>query len=152
MPDGRRARSDGGFTLLEVIVAMAVISTMMLSLSPMFVTTMRVNTQQSDRQAAIQAADDAMERARAIQVSALLTGRDPQSTVDQAAAAPAEVKTLLTGDKNNAAVLNTVATAGSFLAWDDGATLGAGASAALPTTSKPLLISGVRYAQQWFIG
>jgi prepilin-type N-terminal cleavage/methylation domain-containing protein len=49
---GSPLRSDGGFTLLEVMVAMAVISTVMLSLTPMFVTTMRVNNQQSDRHAA----------------------------------------------------------------------------------------------------
>lgn len=146
-----RLRSDGGFTLLEVMVAMAVISTMMLSLSPMFVTTMRVNNQQSDRQAAIQAADDAMERVRAIQANALLTGRDPQSTVDQAVAAPAEVKTLLAGN-GNTAVLGNATLAEAYLAWDDGAALGAGPTAALPTASNPLVISGVPYQQQWFIG
>ena len=152
---GRRPRSvgaDDGFTVLEVMVAMAVISTVMMSLLPLFVISMRVNHQQSDRQAAIQAADDAMERARAIQVSALLTGRDQASTMAQAVAAPEEVQVLLADDTVNAAFLSDPVEAGKYLAWDDGASSGAGPTAILPTTSNLLTVSGVVYQQQWFIG
>jgi prepilin-type N-terminal cleavage/methylation domain-containing protein len=148
----RAVGSDHGFTLLEVMVSMAVISTVMLALAPMFVTTMRVNHEQSDRQAAIQAADDAMERARAIQVTALLTNRDQASTIAQAVAAPDEVKELLTGDPNNTAALGIPDQAEPYLAWDDAAAAGAGPTAALPTTFNPLTLSGVHYRQQWFIG
>jgi len=154
MPTCRHRRaggSDDGFTMLEVMVAMAVISTVMLSLGPLFVVSMRVNHQQSDRQAAIQAADDAMERARAIQVSALLTNRDPDATVNQATEAPDEVRTLLAGD-DNPSVLDSQASAAAYLAWDSDATTGAGASAILPTTFGVLTLSGIDYKQYWFIG
>jgi prepilin-type N-terminal cleavage/methylation domain-containing protein len=144
--------SDDGFTLLEVVVSMAIISTVMLSLAPMFVITMQVNHEQGDRQAAIQAADDAMERARAIQVSALLTNRDQASTIAQAVGAPDEVKELLTGDENNAAALSVPDQAALYLAWDGGAATGSGPTAALPTAFNPLTLSGVQYRQQWFIG
>jgi type II secretory pathway pseudopilin PulG len=162
MPASRRPRilgrgrrvvgSDDGFTVLETLVAMVVISTVMLSLASLFTITMRVNHQQSDRQAAIQAADDAMERARAIQVSALLTDRDQDSTIAQAVAAPDAVKALLTDDKNNTAVLGNPGSAAKYLAWDGDAATGAGPTAVLPTTFSVLKVSGVDYRQQWFIG
>ena len=153
IPGPRRlARSDDGFTMVEVMVAMAIISTVMLSLTPLFVITTRVNHQQSDRQAAIQAADDAMERARAIQVSALLTNRDQDSTIAQAVAAPPEVQLLLAGDQTNVPSLGIPGLAGAYLAWDNGAATGAGTTATLPTTNSVLTLSGIGYKQQWFIG
>ena len=143
---------DNGFTIVEVLVAIAVISTTMLSLGPLFVITMKVNHQQSNRQSAIQAADDAMERARALQVSALLTGRDLESTRLQAVAAPDEVKKLLAGNLANAASLATEVTARRYLAFDEEAGTGAGPSAILPTTFNPIVLSGVQYRQNWFVG
>jgi len=87
---------------------------------------MRVNHQQSDRQAAIQAADDAMERARAIQVSAMLTHRDKDSTIAQAVAAA------------QAADVTVVTT---YNAWGDGTQQNL--VAALLATGKPIVVAAV---------
>jgi prepilin-type N-terminal cleavage/methylation domain-containing protein len=143
---------DNGFTIIEVLVAIAVISTTMLSLGPLFVITMKVNHQQSNRQSAIQAADDAMERARALQVSALLTGRDLKSTMSQAVAAPEAVKVLLGGDANVGSQMSIIDVAQQFLAYDTEAVDDSGATAALPTAANPITLSGLEYRQSWYVG
>ena len=143
---------DDGFTIIEVLVSIAVISITMLSLGPLFVISMRVNHQQSDRQSAIQAADDAMERARALQVSAMLTGRDLDSTTQQAVTAPDQVKALLVGDQNNGAGLAAPGQAKQYLAYDKEATTDLGKTAILPTVPNPIKLSGVEYRQSWYIG
>jgi prepilin-type N-terminal cleavage/methylation domain-containing protein len=61
-----RPRDDTGFTLLEVVVAMAIISIVLASLSAFFVRSMASVDQQGDRQAAVQLAGDAMERMRQV--------------------------------------------------------------------------------------
>ncbi len=144
--------ADDGFTIIEVLVSIAVISITMLSLGPLFVITMRVNHQQSDRQSAIQAADDAMERARALQVSAMLTGRDLGSTTQQAVTAPDQVKILLAGDKATGTGLAAPGQAGKYLAYDKDATTDSGKTAILPTVPNPVTLSGVEYRQSWYVG
>lgn len=147
-----RPRDDEGFTIIEVLVSIAVISMTMLSLGPLFVITMRVNHQQSDRQSAIQAADDAMERVRALQVSAMLTGRDLDSTMQQAATAPEQVKVLLAGDAVNGAGLAAPGQAKKYLAYDKDAATDSGKTAILPTVPNPIKLSGLDYRQSWYVG
>jgi prepilin-type N-terminal cleavage/methylation domain-containing protein len=57
---------DAGFTLLEVLVALAVISAVLTSMSVFFVRSMTSVNQQGDRQTAVQLAADGMERMREV--------------------------------------------------------------------------------------
>ncbi|MBU2669055.1 prepilin-type N-terminal cleavage/methylation domain-containing protein [Actinoplanes bogorensis] len=132
----RRGRRDDGFTMIEVLVSVSIISVVMLSLSSFFVISMRIIHQQGDRQAAIQAAGDAMERVRALQVSAMLTGRDKSSSLAQWNDPVTGVSGLLT----------------DTMEFDESAPAGSGATAALPTTARSLRLSGIEYRQNWYIG
>jgi len=132
----RRRRRDDGFTMIEVLVGIVIISVVMLSLTSFFVVSLRVINLQGDRQAAIQAAGDAMERTRALQVSAMLTGRDLASSEDQWANPVPGVVSLLT----------------DTLEYDESAAAGAGATAPLPTTFRKLILNGIEFRQRWYIG
>ncbi|WP_164842341.1 putative Ig domain-containing protein [Actinoplanes solisilvae] len=132
----QRHRRDDGFTMMEVVVAIAIISIVMLSLASFYVVSLRVIHLQGDRQAAIQAAGDAMERTRALQVNAMLTGRDQASSLDQWTNPVPGVASLLT----------------DTMEFDESAATGAGATAALPTTFRNLVLNGIEYRQRWYIG
>jgi prepilin-type N-terminal cleavage/methylation domain-containing protein len=137
---GGRARSaDEGFTMAEVIVAIAVVSVVMLALSAFFVNSIRVDNESGDRQSAIQAADDAMEQARALSPAALLTGRDQVSSA-QAWSAPI------------AAVANLLGAADQTMVFDRNAVTGAGPTALLPTTYRTLVLNGLVFRQYWYVG
>ncbi|HEY0534491.1 MAG TPA: putative Ig domain-containing protein [Actinoplanes sp.] len=139
MLERRTRRSDEGFTMAEVLVAIAVVSVVMLSLSAFFVNSIRIDNEQGDRQSAIQAADDAMERARALQPSALLTGRDTVSSAQQWSAPIA-------------AVVNLLNSADQTMASDTGAAPGSGLTAMLPTSYHSLVLNGIAFRQYWYIG
>jgi prepilin-type N-terminal cleavage/methylation domain-containing protein len=137
---GGRARSaDEGFTMAEVIVAIAVVSVVMLALSAFFVNSIRIDNESGDRQSAIQAADDAMEQVRALPVGAVLTGRDQVSSA-QAWSAPI------------AAVANLLGADDQTMIFDKNAAPGAGATALLPTTYRTLVLNGLVFRQYWYIG
>jgi prepilin-type N-terminal cleavage/methylation domain-containing protein len=75
-------RGDTGFTLLEVLVALAIISVVLTSMSVFFVRSMTSVTQQGDRQTAVRLASDGMERMREIPgalVKTWITGRTPET-------------------------------------------------------------------------
>src|SRR5262249_18613599 len=137
--DPRTRRSDEGFTMAEVLVAIAVVSVVMLSLSAFFVNSIRIDNEQGDRQSAIQAADDAMERARALQPGALLSGRDQVTSIQQWQAPIASVANLLSATDQT-------------MAYDSAATAGSGATALLPTTYRTLVLNGIVFRQYWYIG
>jgi hypothetical protein len=125
--------------MAEVLVAIAVVSVVMLSLSAFFVNSIRIDNEQGDRQSAIQAADDAMERARALPAAALLTGRDQAGSAQEWSAPVASVAGLLrAGDQT--------------MAYDKNAAPGSGRTALLPTTYRTLVLNGIAYRQYWYIG
>jgi prepilin-type N-terminal cleavage/methylation domain-containing protein len=134
-----RPARDSGFTLAEVMVSMSLISITMAAFTPFFVGAMAVTDYQRTRQVAIQLAGDAVERARALNGSALLTGRGLTASTAQWAGAPAPVRPYL----------DTLS-----LAWDTDPLLaaGAGAAAPLPTAAVFVPIGGKRYEQQWYLG
>jgi len=133
-----RDRADGGFVMVEALVAIAVVSIVMLSLTSFFVITTRITSEQGDRQSGIQAADDAMERAKGLQGGAILTGRDQTSSTTQwTTNVPSAAQDLL---------------GTTTMAYDTGAAAGAGATAALPTTYRAVTLNGVQYRQYWYIG
>ena len=134
--DGGRA--DHGFAMMEALVAIAVVSVVMLSLTSFFVVSTRIDSEQGDRLAGIQAADDAMERARGLQAGAILTGRDFTSSAEQwTASAITAVQSLL----------NT-----TTMAYDSSAAAGSGATAALPTTYRSVVLNGTQFRQYWYVG
>ncbi|MCU7729268.1 putative Ig domain-containing protein [Actinoplanes sp. KI2] len=143
LPTHRPANAAGedGFTLVEVIVSIGIISVVMLGMTSFFTVSLRVNHQQGDRQVAVQVADGAMEKVRAVQVSALLTGRDAQSTADQLTAAR---------DQTGASYvpnIDTVLLGGTIPV---GAAV-TGITAPLPTTPVPVSVAGNTYNQSWFL-
>jgi prepilin-type N-terminal cleavage/methylation domain-containing protein len=135
----RRASGDGGFSLVEVLVAIAVIGTVMAAVAPFLVQSVVVVGQQRSQQVAVQVANDALERARALRPTSLLVGRDIQATVDQWAVGIA-----------SSAVLPYLT--GMAQASDPAALPGAGITAPLPTSPYPVTIGGVEYQQNWYIG
>lgn len=126
--------TDAGFTLIEVMVSIAVISALMLSLSVFFVQSVSLVGQQRARQAAIQVADGAVELVRALPRSALADKRDESTTMQQWA--------------------NPVAGVGPHLdamamAFDGTAT--AGDTPPLPF-AETVKLNGVDYTRHWYLG
>jgi prepilin-type N-terminal cleavage/methylation domain-containing protein len=130
------AGDDAGFTLVETIVAIALVGIVMASMSAFLVSSMTVTSQQSGRKGAIQIADDATELVRALKGSALLTGRD-YTSVD------AQWNNPTTGVSPYLSTMSE--------AWDTTVTSG-GASAPLPTSPKSVTLNGVAYGQHWYVG
>jgi hypothetical protein len=111
----------------------------MLSLSAFFVNSIRIDSEQGDRQSGIQAAGDAMEQVRALPPGALLDGRDQVSSLAQWSAPIASVAPLL-------------APTAQTMAFDPDALTGSGATAALPTTYRTLTLNGILFRQYWYVG
>jgi type II secretory pathway pseudopilin PulG len=127
--------------MVETIVAIAVIMVVMGSLTGYFVSTTRINHLQGERQIAVQLADDAMERVRALKAGALLTGRDKESVENQ------------WGDPTKVgAVSRMLAEEHTRMEFDGNAAPGAGATAALPTSPRTVTLSGISYRQHFYIG
>jgi prepilin-type N-terminal cleavage/methylation domain-containing protein len=86
-----RMHSDdaAGFSLIEVIVALALILMVMTSSVVFFVRSLQTSNGQQSRQAAISLSDQAIEVARAVPVANLLDGRDQATADAQWAALPA---------------------------------------------------------------
>ena len=126
----RRARGgDGGFILLESIIAIAVITVVMGAVGAEFVSGLISTSQQRVQQTAVQLADSAMEQIRALHPSDLVTGRGSTSVTNQFNAASAAVQPWLA--QMDAAV-------------DSQATALSGPTAAIPTspfTQKPGTVS-----------
>jgi prepilin-type N-terminal cleavage/methylation domain-containing protein len=79
---GTATPREDGFTLLEVLVSLAIISVVLTAMSQFFVRSMSSVNQQGDRQAAVQLASDGMERMRQVPgslVSTWLTAQAPES-------------------------------------------------------------------------
>ncbi|MFC6563918.1 putative Ig domain-containing protein [Actinoplanes utahensis] len=134
----RRASDDAGFTMVETIASIAVVMVIMMALTQYFTNAMRINRQQGDRQIAVQLADSAMERVRALKVAAILTGRDKNSVQEQEQTPVPEVAAMMTSGFND-------------IAYDDEAPAGAGATAVLPTTPLPVTVNGLTYQQHFYI-
>src|SRR5690348_316435 len=129
--------SDGGFTLVETLVSIAVIGVVMTSLTAFFTNSLSIDNQQRGKQAAAQILDDAMERVRSLKGSGITTGRDQSSSDSQWTGAPAVVQGYL-GDMVEA--------------YDSTATSGSGPSAALPTTPLPVTVNGLTFSENFYIG
>jgi len=70
-----RASDDNGFTLVETIVAIGLISTVMAAVTTFMVESLRATDQQRVMQTAIQVADSEVERVRNVDPASLTAGR-----------------------------------------------------------------------------
>lgn len=129
------ARSDGGFTLAEVIVSIGLISVVMGALTTFFVSSLSAVRVQGSRQVAVQLAADGVERVRRLDPTAVIAGRDSQSV--------------------NAQWANPVPgvdLSGMQKVHDGEARNGAGASATLSTTYETVTVNGIPYRRYWYAG
>jgi len=133
--DVRRSDRAAGFTLVEVIVSIALIGILMTALTTFFVSTVVTTDAQGSRQTAIRVADDAMEKVRSLKRDTLISGRG-QGAVDS------QWRT-------------TTAAIGSHLgnmapAYDDRTP--PLPAATLTTSALTSRVNGVDYQQHWFVG
>src|SRR4051812_21262833 len=137
---GRGESGDGGFILLESMIAITLITLLAAALGTFFVNGVASTNQQRARQFATQVAATAIESLRSIPASDLKTGRDQTSVTAQFAAAPAAV----------AAWIDPTLMSRTF--WDDTAAAGSGASAVVPTSATPVTINGKRFTVSRYLG
>jgi prepilin-type N-terminal cleavage/methylation domain-containing protein len=130
---------DAGFSLVETMVAIALIGTVMAALTPFFAQSLGLTAQQRGKQVAIQVAGDAVERARAVKGSSLLSGRGELRSTQQWADAPARVRPYL----------DTMT-----LDWDRMLPVAsdAGETAPLPTEPRVVTVNGIDFSQHWYVG
>ncbi|MFI5936733.1 putative Ig domain-containing protein [Actinoplanes sp. NPDC051494] len=135
----RRRGDDEGFTLIEVLVSMAVIGTVMAAAAPFMVKSLTESNQQRTDQVGIQVATDALERARALDPASLLSGRGLAEATRQKNAAPADVKAYY--DHMEVAADPMLANTSTE-----------GQNAPLPTVPLVTSSNGVSYKQEWYVG
>jgi prepilin-type N-terminal cleavage/methylation domain-containing protein len=129
---------DSGFTLVEVVMSIAVIGIVMSALTTFFVQTLASISLQGDRQTAVQLATGAAEKVRLLNAASLTAGRGSAAVTSQwQTNLPAGVATQL---------------AGMQPLWDPDAPASAGAHAALPTTPSPITVNNIVYQRSWYIG
>ncbi|MEV4351822.1 type II secretion system protein [Actinoplanes sp. NPDC049596] len=130
---------DDGFSLVEVLVALAILSVTLLASTPFFINSLQNVNRQKTRQGAIQIANTAMEQVRGLKGSSLLTGHGQKAGEDQFAAAPAVVKpylaTMQVGHDADSAVLTTD-----------------GADAPLSTAAQVTTVEGTTYTRMVYVG
>lgn len=129
--------TDDGFTLVETMVSVFVISVVMAALSAFFVSSASLTNQQGATQAATQLAADATSKAHNMKGSDLADGRDAMSSHTQ---------------WNNPVTGVAPYLVDMAEAWDATAAVGAGATAVLPTSAKTTLVNTVSYQTNWYLG
>ena len=116
-----RRHDDGGFVLLESIMALTVITIIMSAIGAEFVAAVASTTHQRDAQIAAQIGDSEAERIRSLHPSDLVLGRDATSVANEFLNAPTAVRPWLT-------TMNQIS--------DSGASYPSGATATLPTSAS----------------
>lgn len=132
-----RHTADNGFTIVEVLVATALIGVVMTAFSSFFISTLSITNHQSSKQLGIQVASSATEYVRTLDGSTLANKRDQATTNTQWAAPVPGVGPYLTAMEK---------------VWDLGASAGSGATAPLPTVPKPVVVSGITFDQNFYLG
>ncbi|WP_328460895.1 putative Ig domain-containing protein [Actinoplanes sp. NBC_00393] len=149
-PVGRGA--DEGFTLLEVLVSMVVVSAAMAGLGAFYVNGTLTVAQQRDQRQAAQLANNALEQVRALEGSSLLNGRDRASVQEQwnyGATGPFKDK-MLPYLKTMAPP--TEALPLGMLAYDNYAAAGKGEDAPVSTAPQTITTGGMTFQQRTFVG
>jgi prepilin-type N-terminal cleavage/methylation domain-containing protein len=128
---------EAGFTLLETVVSISVISIVIAALGSFFVTTTRALRHQAATQTAAEIATHAISTVRSMRGAAIVSGRDRASTDAQ---------------WDNPAPGAAAYLADSARVWDEQAAAGAGATAAVPTAYQTVTLNRMDYRQYWYIG
>src|SRR4051812_4767144 len=79
----RRLNGEGGFILLESIIAISLITVIMAAVGVEYVSGLASTNHQRSQAIAVQLADTAVEGVRALHASDLLTGRDQASVTTE---------------------------------------------------------------------
>ena len=90
------ASGEDGFTLLEAVISIALLSIIMAALTTFSITTINSTGYQRQRQAAVQVANSTLDTLRAVQSSTLANGRTAAAVQSQFNAAPTQVAPWLT--------------------------------------------------------
>jgi prepilin-type N-terminal cleavage/methylation domain-containing protein len=126
-----------GFSLIEVIIALALILFVMSASVTFFVRSLQTSAAQQTRQAAFSLADQAMELVRSVPATSVLSGRDKTRSDAQWAAMPAAAPT--------AATLSTEV-------WDPTATTSSTPVLAFTTADATTLVNKTQYTVNIAIG
>nr|BFE84822.1 hypothetical protein GCM10020093_074230 [Planobispora longispora] len=147
---GVPARPDAGFTLIEMLMALAVIGIVMSALAVFFTNSMTFTGQQRSEQVAIQLAGDGIERARALKGSSLRAGRGRTSSENQWH--EIESKAGEGGDRVAKEVFSHLRS--MKIEWDPmlESAPTAGEKAPLPTAPDVVTVNGVEYTRNWYVG
>lgn len=132
-------RRDGGFTLVETMVALGIVGTVMASLSTFFVRAAVVQSRQADTQVAVQIAAGSMDYASQLPGDNLLLGRT-QAAVQAEWQAPAA-----------STYLDTTRTQP---AWQDPSLPASAAVQGLPTAPETIQLAtgSTPYKRWWYVG
>jgi type II secretory pathway pseudopilin PulG len=146
-----RMRRDGlgtedGFLLVEAVVAVSVVTIVMSALVALLVTVTRSTDQQRSSQVAAHIAVGALDRARGVGAAGAVSGRDQSSATTQFTRTPASLDYPATSSDVAPWLADMVA------AVDATAPIGAGATAALPTSAQHQLLNGVDYRLNYYVG
>ncbi|WP_111765157.1 putative Ig domain-containing protein [Nakamurella deserti] len=130
--------ADGGFSLLETVVAISLIVVVMAAFGVFFVNSVAFTSLQRATQAATAIANSQLEIIRALPASDLIKGRTSAAVGAQVTAAPVPVRTSLAGMTvgNGAAVDPATATA----------------TPTLPTTPVTQTLNGITYSTTTYLG
>jgi prepilin-type N-terminal cleavage/methylation domain-containing protein len=143
----RPDRADGGFTLVEVVVALGIITVVMTSLTVFMVNARRGGHYEALRDSAVQLTVEGMEKARSVRGSALLGGR-----AQCAGSCAAPVSTAVT-DLLGAGTVR----------WDAAATTGTltvpapgtqpdGSVVARPSDPEVITLDGTAFKRYYYVG
>ncbi len=131
---GRPGRGDdAGFTLVEVVVSLLIISITMAGLTAFFIATVSAAGRHGGRQVGIQLAQDALEQVHALQPTVLLTGRTDCATSPATCHSPVQ------------AAQPALAGIAAAHLWN------AGTSPQLPFGPVTGLVDGVTYSRYWYV-
>ncbi len=138
---GHDSAQDGGFTLIEVVIAISLLLLMTLPFASSYVTSITATTDSHIADVAVTLASTALDKAQALDATnlggtALLQGRDCTSVGTQWAAA------LPPG----------VSLADTVKQCDSSAASGSGATAPLPTSPVTTTVSGHTFTVYYYVG
>jgi len=141
-----RARDDG-FTLVEVVVALGIITLVMTSLTVFMVNSRRSGHYSSLRDTAVQVAVEGMEKARGVRGSALLGGR-----AQCAGSCPAVAGSAVTDLLGPGTTRWDAPATGSTMTVPAPGVQADGTTVSRPTDPEVVLLDGVPFRRYYYLG
>jgi prepilin-type N-terminal cleavage/methylation domain-containing protein len=138
------AGDDSGFTIIEVVMAIALVTIVMTALAAFFVNSASATDSQGQKQTAVQVAADAIDKARSLTGVGLLNQRDKATSDAQWADA-----TTGTNFPGVAPYLSAVTEAYDTTS---GLATNSGYNASLPTDGNTVSLDNLTFTQNWFVG